>query len=426
MARWKKRLKKWRFSLRKRIFKLVPDVMHIGRRAFVRGILLSGQPGLEKHFSMNAEGKLCFERELLAQELFGDRPWLVPVVKRGVRTVAMCRYKQEQRLDHAVQGMDEETRLEVARQALRIAWEIFNKGYAHRDFHSRNLFWVKDRLMATDFETLEPYPADQIPAFPESYDVSGGGLPSPYSTANMSYVRDRSDGLQQVLGVPLNEAMKGVYESLEEWLREESLSFQTGKDRHLTKAERIYGSFELPHFSVKADKVQRNSGRRMERFGVKPSMIEGKRVLDLGCHCRAMLLEAQRFRPASSLGIEFDAAKVDVAQAVARFNGLRSVEFRPGDVDTLEPDSLGQKYDVVFCLAINGHVKKPDRLYDLLGRVTGDRLLFEGNLGTDVEAVTSKLREAGFASVTHVGMSDDDCVPKNNNRPMIVAQRHPA
>ena len=425
MSRWKKRLKKWRFSLRKRLFKLVPDVMHIGRRAFVRGILLSGQPGLEKHFSMNAEGKLCFERELLAQQLFGDRPWLVPVVKRGARTVATQRYKEEQRLDHAAQGMDEATRLDAARQALRIAWEIFNAGYAHRDFHARNLFWVNGRLMATDFETLEPYPDGQVPAFPESYDISGGGLPSPYSTGNMNYLRDRSYALQQVLGVPLDEAIQGVHESLQDWLREESLSFQTGKDRHLTRAERIYGSFQLPHFSVPADKVQRNSGRRMERFGMKLEMIEGKRILDLGCHCGAMLLEAQRFRPASSLGIEFDAEKVEVARAVSRYNGLRHVEFRSGDVDTLEPDSLGQRYDVVFCLAINGHVKNPDRLYQLLGQVTGERLFFEGNLGTDVDAVLAKLRQAGFASVTSIGMSDDDCVPKNNNRPMIVAQKGP-
>src|SRR5690349_4028869 len=125
MGRWKKRIKKWKFSLRKRLFKLVPDVVHIGRRAFTRGVLLSGQPGIEKHFSLNAEGALSYEREWLAQELFGDRPWMVPMVKRGARTLAMPRYKDEQRLDHAAPSMPESARLEAARQALQIAWEVF-------------------------------------------------------------------------------------------------------------------------------------------------------------------------------------------------------------------------------------------------------------------------------------------------------------
>jgi hypothetical protein len=423
MSKWKKRLKKWRFKLRKQVFKLVPDVMHIGRRAIVRGILLSGQPGLEKRFAMGEEGTLAMERELLAQQLFGKRPWLVPIVQRGSKAIAMPRYKDEQRLDRAAITMSEAERIDAARQALRIAWEIFEKGYAHRDFHAGNLFWVNGRVMATDFETMEPYPQNQSPAFPDSYDLAGKGLPTAFSTRFMSYTRDSPEALQQVLGVPLSEALKGVHELLSDRLREESLSFQTVGDRHITKAERIYGSFTLPHFSVSPDKVQRNSARRMDRFGVEKAMINGRHMLDLGCHCGAMRFEAQRFGPATSLGIEFDPEKVEIARGIARYNGLNNVEFRQGDVDALEPESLGRKVDVVFCLAINRHVKNPAHLYDLLGRITGEWLFFEGNSGTDLEEALGLLRKAGFASVTSVGMSDDDCIPKNNNRPMIVARK---
>jgi hypothetical protein len=239
----------------------------------------------------------------------------------------------------------------------------------------------------------------------------------------MCYIKDRALSLQRVLGIPLSQALQGVHELMAERLREESLSFQTVGDRHLTRAKRIYGSFELPCFKVSPEKVQRNSARRMERFGMKPGMLDGLNVLDLGCHCGAMLFEAQRFNPAFSLGVEFDAEKIEVARAVARFNGLATVQFRTGDVDRLEPEELGRKFDAVFCLAINKHVKNPDRLFQLLGRLSEKLLFFEGNSGTDPEEVNRRLREAGFASVDYLGLSDDDCVPKNNSRPMFVARK---
>ena len=146
-------------------------------------------------------------------------------------------------------------------------------------------------------------------------------------------------------------------------------------------------------------------------------------MLDLGCNCGAMTLEAQQFQPAFSLGIEYDAEKIAVARSVARFNGLKNLEFRAGDVDILEPENVGGKSDVVFCLAINRHVKNPERLYESLGRVTGGVLFFEGNGGTEVDDVLQRLRAAGFVSVDFRGMSDDDCLPKNNNRPVFVARR---
>jgi hypothetical protein len=424
MAKLKKRIRRLKYSFRKRFLKLVPNVLHIGQRALTRSILLYGQPGLEKHFAGDAEGRKSFEREMLAQQLFGRRTWLVPSVQRRARVIAMPRYKEEQRLDFAVKHMDEATRLEAARQALQIIWEIFDQGYAHRDFHAKNLFWVNGRLIATDFETLEPYPPGQVPPFPKCYDIVGQGLVSPDSTGHMCYTADHPLALQKLLGIPLDQAMEGVREFLKDALREESLSFKSARERHLTQIGRIYASFRLPFFTVEAHEAQRHSARRMEIFGMKETLFKDRRVLDLGCNSGAMLLETLQFEPAFCLGIEYDAEKVALARSLARFNGLKRVEFKAGDVDTLEPEALGQIFDVVFCLAINLHVKNPDRLYDLLGRITGDLLFFEGNAGTDVEDAISRLHRAGFASVTPLGMSDDDCLPKNNKRPMIVARRH--
>ena len=423
MGKLKKRIKQIKFSIRKRVLRFFPDVFHIGRRALMRGILLYGQPWVEKEFANDADGRLAFERELQAHQLFKSRPWLLPMVERGPRKLAMPRFREEQRLDVAARTMNEATRLEAARQALCAAWEIYDLGYAHRDLHGGNLFWVNGRIMVTDLETVEPYPPDAIPAFHESYDIVARGLPSPHKTAHMCYTADKPLGLQRLLGVPLERAMEGVHAALKERLREESLTFKTAGERHAVKAERIYGSFTLPFLVVKAEESQRHSAKRFEKFGIQANDLRGRRLLDLGCNCGAMTLEAQQFQPAFSLGIEYDPEKIAVARSVARFNGLKNLEFRAGDVDILEPENVGGKSDVVFCLAINRHVKNPERLYEFLGRVTGDVLFFEGNGGTEVDDVLQRLRAAGFVSVDFRGMSDDDCLPKNNNRPVFVARR---
>jgi hypothetical protein len=423
MAKLKKKLQRLKFNLRKGVFQFLPGVVHIGRRALTRRIMLYGRPWVEKQFANDADGRLAFERELLAQKLFAGRPWLMPMEERGPRTLAMPRFSDEQRLDIAAKSMNEAERLDAAQQAVHAAWEIFERGYAHRDLHAKNFFWMKGQLILTDLETIEAYPESAAPAFPESYDIVARGLPSPHSTGNMCYTADREMSLRRVLGVPFERAVEAVHRTLKDRLREESATFKTASARHVLRAERIYCSFRLPFLTVPGEEVQRNSERRFKRFGIDEKTLRGRRLLDLGCFFGAMTFESQQFQPASSLGIEYDVAKVEVARSISRFNGLKDIEFRTGDVDLLEPESLGGKFDVVFCLAINRHVKDPDHLYELLGRVTGDVLFFEGNGGTDVDDAQQRLRQAGFKTVNFLGMSDDDCLPQNNNRPLFVARR---
>ena len=419
----KRKLKRLKFKLRKAVFQFLPGVLHVGRRALTRAVLMHGRPWIEKAFSDNADGRLAFEREMLAQKLFKGRPWLMPMVERGPRKLAMPRFSEAQRLDVALPLMSESERLDAAQQAVHAAWEIFDQGYAHRDLHAKNLFWVQGQLIVTDLETLEAYPPESVPAFPESYDIVARGLPSPHSTAHMCYTSGHEFALQRTLQVPLARALETVQQTFKDRLRTESATFKTASDRHTLRAERIYGSFTLPHLSVGAEEVQRNSAGRLAKFGVTAEILRGKRLLDLGCFCGAMTFQAQEFQPAFSLGIEYDAAKVEVTRSIVRYTGVRNMEFRQGDVDLLEADKLGGDFDVVFCLAINRHVKDPARMYQLLGRVTGEVLFFEGNGGTDVEDARQRLQGAGFKKVDFLGMSDDDCLPSNNNRPLFVARR---
>lgn len=202
-----------------------------------------------------------------------------------------------------------------------------------------------------------------------------------------------------------------------------SESFHRSRSRHVPRLHRIYGSFSLPGFTVPASEAQRDTARRLERFGVTHEEIAGKSVLDLGCHVGSVLFEVQQFGPGRCLGVEYDADKVAAARAVAGFCGLDRVKFRQADVDTLAVNDLGGAFDVVFCLALEAHVGDRDRLYRLLGETTRGILLFEGNASTVPAYVIRGLRHAGFLDVEFLGNCDDDARPANNVRPMFVAQR---
>lgn len=410
-------------KLRRRVLGLGTEPIHSGRRAVVRGARFRPGKRLVKEYDLTKDGGESLQRELLAKKLFGDHDWFIPVRRAGFRKLAMDRYREVERLDRATASMDEATRVDVARQAIRIAWDLFQDGYAHRDMHAKNCFWVNGRLHLGDFETLTRYPEGDVPAFPESYDVTGEGLPTPYETKNMGYGAARHSTLEKITGISKETALKAVQELLKDELREASLSFQTHQKRHNCKAQKIYTAFTVPHFFVGRDEAQRDAARRLVQFGITEETVAGRSVLDLGSNVGGILFELQNFKPASSLGVEYDAAKVAIARKVALYAGLKNIRFEQMDIDKLDPEQMGPPKDIVLCLAIDKHVKKPERLFWLLGRITAGTLYFEGNSGSDPEEVRTRLLSEGFAKVENLGLSDDDCLPENNIRPILRASK---
>jgi SAM-dependent methyltransferase len=202
-----------------------------------------------------------------------------------------------------------------------------------------------------------------------------------------------------------------------------SRSFRKLDGRHeLRTADVMYCSFHTPNFSVESDEAQRSAAGRIARFGLKQRRTRRKTVLDLGSNAGAMLFELSNMGIRSGLGIEFDSDKVELAKEIAALSNLSYLHFEQGDIDTLEVAKLG-RFDIVLALAIESHVLDPDRLYRLLGKVTGELLCFEGNGRADIDNITSSLLACGFTTVDYIGYCDDDIVPKNNNRPMFVAKK---
>ena len=211
--------------------------------------------------------------------------------------------------------------------------------------------------------------------------------------------------------------------ALKDELRRASASFRKKRSRHwLSTKDVIYCAFSTPGFTVRREEAQRDAARRLEQFGLRPEDVAGKRVLDLGCNNGAMLFQISSYAPAQGLGVEYDPEKVDLARRIAAFAGVEGLEFRTGDLDRLEAADLGSPFDLVLCLAVEAHVRKPKHLYQLLAAVTRGKLLFEANGSTAPDKVLSELRNAGFREVRHLGTCDDDLVPRNNRRPIFSAR----
>lgn len=406
-----------------------PHVLHLGRRAYCRRVSLQGRELLMKTFARTADGRRSYAREKLANERFQHYKWMPQWLSAGHRWYTRELFPEETRLARYAARLGREDRINVAVQILDVVLDLYCAGFAHRDFHCGNIYCVDGQPKLVDFETLIEYPRRMLPPFVESYDVIGHGLESPYATHHAGFASEHQAAITKLLRIPFEEIWTRYRErnvsKLKDSLREASLSFTTVRQsgRHACKAQRIYSAFALPRFVVTRDEAQRNCARRYQSFRVADGDLRGKTLLDLGSNIGGMVFEAQRMEPRTSLGVEYDAEKVQVARRVAALNDLPNVQFDCTDIDRATIESLGGPYDVTLCLAVDGHVRKRERMYRLLGKITRDTLLFEGNSRTDHAYVCRRLRASGFRQVQYLGVCDDDCLPSNNVRPLIRATK---
>lgn len=121
-------------------------------------------------------------------------------------------------------------------------------------------------------------------------------------------------------------------------------------------------------------------------------------------------------------GIEYDNDKIEIGKQIAKLANISNIDFRQGDLDKLDSRTL-PKFDVVFALAIEGHVQDRNHLFSILGKLSSEKLYFEGNASCDIEKTSEQLRQAGFSKVEFLGFSSDDLLVENNKRPLLVATK---
>jgi len=433
-------LDEWRAEVRRRLIgfpsrsAVAADAsyLHVGGRSFTRRVAANGRELVKKTFVRTAKAREAFAAERMAHEHLAAMPWIAPWRGAGSRWYVRDYYGDESRFDRVVAKADAARRRELAAAVAGIALDLHCEGIAHRDLHARNVFVADDGLRVIDLETCVRFPPSYQPDFPQTYDVTGHGLESPWYTNHMGFDDVAHEtSFRNVLGMEFRDAFRPLAErldsaALKDALRTASLAFATkdkDRGRHTCKSGRIYCSFALPRLVVTPDEAQRDSAKRFARFGVGDADLRGRSVLDLGSNVGGMVFAAQRFGPARSVGVEYDRDKVSVARRVAALGELKDVAFVCADVDAIDASSIRGPFDVVFCLAIEAHVKDKPHLYALLAQATSRLCLFEGNDKTDPKEAADSLRRAGFREVEALGVCDDDCRPENNVRPILRATK---
>ena len=100
---------------------------------------------------------------------------------------------------------------------------------------------------------------------------------------------------------------------------------------------------------------------------------DGLRVLDAGCGTGLSSLGLARLNPgATVLGLDAEAAALEVARRRAEVAGAGGVEFRQHDLRTPLPGDAGP-FDFVVCRRVLGRAEEPERILANLARVLDAR-----------------------------------------------------
>lgn len=393
---------------RRTVLRLKRSTIHVGNRSYCHAAGMDRLECVRKRFLANAVGRQCYQREILARQVFRTKPWIVPILRRGARWVDFERCPEHLRLDLLAPRLDVPTRFRIALEAIGVAFEIFYSGYAHRDFHAKNLFWLDPHLRVIDFEELEPYPPGGRPPFPESFDLVGSGLPdSGFGGDVMCYTAQTVEkvALQEVLGIPLDEALAAFKETLKDDLRMAGGGgAQNGPLRKSpTCLRKLDCSFELPFFAVPPNEAEWDGVTRTRALRMEGGSLAGRRLLVLGERPAGLLFCLQQFKPAFSVGVARAPGEAEAGSRIAAYCGLRNIQLIQEGKEPFTAQDLGGPFDMVIHTVNNGDSEALARDSLWLSALTRDVLYLETPSSQDFQDLPSILRHCGFQSVECLG-----------------------
>lgn len=170
------------------------------------------RPAVGKYFARSELGDERLASERLGYELFGDRPWRMPVYRWTSRGFTVPRLPNEARLDVASESMSHIERVTASATVLDVLLEIYLSGHIHGDLQPHNVWLYRGRLVATDFETLGP----RTPGIPfmDSGDITGNDPAPRERPIDLAFGPNDKWSFHHVLGVSLDEAADALRQQL--------------------------------------------------------------------------------------------------------------------------------------------------------------------------------------------------------------------
>jgi len=397
-----------------------------GKRCILEVINYDNKIAIKKTFLKTGDAIIAFQKEKKASEKFKNYKWFPKVYEIGDSFIIYEFIDNDLRLDRSLNNYNSIEKKEILSQIIKVLFDLFSQNVSHRDFHVRNIFFsVETGIKLIDFESMEDELVKDVTFF-DSYDIIGIGLDSPFFTCNMCVFSKYNISISKMFEIEnIKEFKKIVGTVLCDLLYDISSTFYTrrysDKERHTLINRYIYNTFDLQYLKISRKIGQRNINKRLKRFGIDVSQIYGKKILDIGSNIGGVLLELQKMQPVKALGLEYDKEKVDVANLIAKIHNIKNVEFVQMDVESdAFYQGLTEKYDVVFCLAVIGHLANKENFIKKLREICINTLYVEGNGNSDVNETKLLLKEAGFKNIKFIGLSDDEKDDYNNNRPLFI------
>jgi hypothetical protein len=169
------------------------------------------------------------------------------------------------------------------------------------------------------------------------------------------------------------------------------------------------GNRDMPYQSLYLDSKTLVEGRRADLLGrirkVEPEDLVGATVLDMGSNIGSNCYLAVEHGAKSTLGLELSP---ELATSAIRLNSFYARECRFQAHDLTKPFLPEQKFDLVFCLSVLGHLPNTEGVVETIRACTGKVLYLECHSGQSREDHDYLLNSDNFSSVDLVGYNQDD------------------
>lgn len=170
-----------------------------------------GRPAVGKFFASTPAARAALAAEQKSWELFCMQPWRMPILHWSRHGFLVPRLDDGDRLDARALHMSARERLDAGAWAVEVLLQIHLAGYFHGDLQPHNVWFLGDRLVATDFETF----GRRSPGVPflSSADITGF---DPGRTERLDPAFDPQDSwsFHHALGVSLDTAIAAARERL--------------------------------------------------------------------------------------------------------------------------------------------------------------------------------------------------------------------